>query len=253
MINQPTAISLELEGTNLSSNALPYGGPPFTYEGSRLLSITFKTSPEILRAMVPEPLTPNPDSVMSILVADHHITQPRAVSYYEAILSVPVSHDGFAGTYLPVLYLDKVIPIIGGREIWGFSKVEAEIQMSEWGRTVTATVVRYGTTLIDMTAQLGEPVVPIPEMPNDPILNLKLIPSATKGSQPDVKQLTSTVLGDVKVHVVRGGTGKLVLDSLPSDPLGSIPVVEIVGAGYQEHDFVLGYGEVVFDYLKQHR
>jgi acetoacetate decarboxylase len=31
---------------------------------------------------------------------------------------VPVSHDDFAGIYLPVLYLDKVIPIVAGREIW---------------------------------------------------------------------------------------------------------------------------------------
>lgn len=251
MMHRPTAIGLE--GTNLSSHALPYGAPPFTYEGSRLLSIAFTTSPEILRAMVPEPLTPNPDHVMSILVADHHITRPLVVSYYEAMLAVPVSHDGCVGTYLPVLYLDKVLPIIGGREIWGFSKVEAEIHLSAGGSTVTATVVREGTTLIDMAAHLGEPVVPIPEMPNDPIFNLKLIPSVTQGAQPDVKQLTSTVGGDVKIHVVRGGTGTLALASLASDPLGAIPVVEIVGAGYQEQDFVLGYGEVVFDYLRPQR
>jgi hypothetical protein len=123
--------------------------------------------------------------------------------------------------------------------------------MSDGGRTVSATVVRNGTTLIDMTAQLGEPVVPIPEMPNDPILNLKLIPSVKEGAPPDVKRLTSTVARDVKRHVVRGGMGKLSLSSLPSDPLGSIPVVEIVGAGYEEQDFVLDYGEVVFDYLRQ--
>jgi acetoacetate decarboxylase len=245
----PTAGAQDFEGTHLSSNTLPYGAPPFTYEGSRFLSITFKTSPDVLRAMVPEPLTPNPDNLMSILVADHHIAQPAEVSYLEAILAVPVSHEDFAGIYMPVLYLDEVIPIIGGREIWGFSKVEAEIQMSDAGGTMSASVVRNGTTLIDISAQLGEPVVPVPELPNDPMLNLKLIPSVKKGAPPDVKQLTSTVSRDVKTHVVRGGVGKIALDSIPSDPLGSIPVVEIVSLGYQEQDFVLDYGEVVLDYL----
>ena len=240
------------EGTNLSSHTLPYDTPPYSYEGSRLLSITFKTSPEVLRTMVPEPLMPNPENMMSIIVCDYHITRPIDFSYLEAVLAVPVSHDDFGGNYLPVLYLDKTIPIIGGREIWGFSKVDAKIMMSEKGRTVSASVVRNGTTLIKMTAQLGEPVVPIPEIPNNPYLNLKLIPSVIEGAPPDVKQLTSTIAGDVKIQEVRIGTGKIVLDSQPSDPLGSIPVVEIVDASYQEMDFVLDYGEVVFDYLHQH-
>ena len=241
----------DFEGTHLSSDTLPYGEPPFTYKGCRVLSITFKTSPEVLRAMVPEPLMPNPGSIMNVLVIDQHIISPTEISYLEAILAVPVSHDGNAATYMPVLYLDKVIPIIGGREIWGFTKVEADIQMSIKDKTANATVARNGTTLIDMKIQLGEPVVPIPEMSNDPSINLKLIPSVKKGVPPDVKQLTSTVSQNVKTHVLRNGSGKLVLGSLPSDPLGTIPVVEIVDARYMERDFVLDYGDIVFDYLGQ--
>ena len=82
------------------------------------------------------------------------------------------------------------------------------------------------------------------------MLNFKLIPSVKKGAPPDVKQRASTVARDVKTHIVKVGTGKLALGSIPSDPLGSIPLVEIVGASYEERDFVLDYGEVVFDYLR---
>jgi acetoacetate decarboxylase len=201
--------------------------------------------------MVPEPLVPNPESIMNILVIDQHIIHPEKIIYLEAILSVPVSHDGLAASYMPVLYLDKVIPIIGGREIWGYSKVEAEIQMSIKDKIASATVVRNGTTLIDMKVQLGEPVVPIPKMQNNPNINLKLIPSVKKGAPPDVKQLTTTVSRNVKTHLLRNGSGKLVLGSLPSDPLGTIPVVDIVDARYMERDFVLDYGDVVYDYLRQ--
>ena len=241
----------DFKGTNLSSDALPYDMPPFTFEGCRILSITFKTSPEVLRAIVPEQLTPNSDGTMMILVANHHVTHPVEFSYYESILAVPVSDDNYTGIYLPVLYLDKVMPILGGRETHGYHKIDAEIQMSIVGGKASASVIRNGTTLIDLTAQLGEPVDPVPEMPMAPMFNLKLIPSVQKGAPPDVKQLTRTVATDVKTHVVRVGSGKLELGSLPSDPLGAIPVVEILSAGYEEQDFVLGYGEVVYDYLRQ--
>ena len=43
----------DFEGTFLCSSTLPYGVPPFRYEGSRFISITFKTSPEVIRALVP--------------------------------------------------------------------------------------------------------------------------------------------------------------------------------------------------------
>ena len=239
----------DFKGTNLSCDTLSYEMPPFTYEGSKMLTITFKTSPEVLRAMVPEPLTPNSAGVIVVYVGNFHVTQPIVLDYYEAAIVVPVFNDDFSGNYMPVLYLDKVLPITAGREIFGYSKVEADIKMTEDGNYASATVVRNGKTLIDITAQLGEPVVPIPENQNSPIYNLKLIPSVKKGAPPDVKQLTSSFLSDVKSHIFRGGVGKIKLGSLPSDPLGSIPVVEILGASYGERDFVLDYGEVVYDYL----
>ncbi len=237
--------------THLASSSLSYPMPPFTYEGSRVVSVTFRTSPEVIRALVPEPLVPDATGELSVAIVRHHIVAPMPLSYYEAFLLVPVSHDGTPGQYIPVLYLDDATAIIGGREIWGFSKFGAEIQIVEQDGEVRATVQQGGVTLIDVSVRPGDPLVPIPETPNAPVFNVKIIPSVEEGAPPDVFQLTSTTLGDRKVTALRPGVGTVSFGSTPLDPLGSIPVLEILRASWYEYAFTLDYGEVVHDYLAE--
>lgn len=239
----------DFSGTHLAGTSLSYPMPPFRYEGSRVVSVGFRTSPEVLRALVPEPLVPNPAGQASALIVHHHIVAPMPLSYCEAFLVVPVSHEGAAGAYIPVLYLDEAAAITGGREIWGFSKFGAEIQIVEEEGRVRASVQTGGVTLIDMSVRPGDPLVPIPETPNLPIFNVKLIPSVEKGAPPDVLQLTATTLGDREFTELRPGAGRLEFGSTPIDPLGSIPILEILDAAFYVYDFTLDYGEVVHDYL----
>jgi len=48
------------EGTNLDPYATPYPAPPYLYEGSCFLSVTFTTSTGVVQALVPEPLADIP-------------------------------------------------------------------------------------------------------------------------------------------------------------------------------------------------
>ncbi len=237
------------EGTHLSSTDLPYGTPPYKFEGSRLISITFRTSPAIVQAIVPKPLLANQKGIMSIVIGEQKIVDPMRLSYHEAIILVPVSYAGAEGNYLPVLYLDKDVPIIAGREIYGYSKFEAEIHLKEDDTRIHATVTRDGTTLIDAILSRVEPAAPNPMSPSTPTFNLKLIPSVAKDGPPDVMQLTSTTIGKRVVRDFRTGKATLTFGSTPSDPLGAIPVLEIISGSYSERDFVLDYGRVVYDYL----
>lgn len=241
----------DFSGTHLASTSLSYPMPPFTYEGSRVVSVAFRTSPEVLRAMVPDPLVTDATSELSVSIVHHHIVAPMPLSYYEAFLLIPVSHEGSPGQYIPVLYLDDAAAIIGGREIWGFSKFGGEIQIVEEGGEVRATVQQAGVTLIDVSVRPGDPLVPIPETPNLPIFNVKVIPSVEEGAPPDVMQLTATTMGNPRVTELRPGVGTLSFGSTPVDPLGSIPVLEILGASCYEYGFTLDYGKVIHDYLAE--
>jgi acetoacetate decarboxylase len=243
----------DFSGTHLAGTSLPYPMPPFTYQGSQAVTVDFRTSPEVLRALVPEPLVPNGASELSAAIVHHHIVAPVPLSYYEAYLVIPVSHEGAAGQYIPVLYLDEAAAITGGREIWGFSKFGAEIQIVEEAGEVRASVRQGDVTLMHISVRLGDPLARIPERPNVPIFNVKLIPSVEKGAPPDVLQLTATTPGDPQITELRPGVGMLEFGSTPTDPLGSIPVLEILGAACSEGGFILDYGEVVYDYLAESR
>ncbi len=251
-----TAFSLsgagqDFEGTFLSSTVPPYGTPPYRYEGSQLVTVTFETSPQILRALAPKPLAVDEDNVMSITIGLQKIVEPRPTDYYEAYISIPVSHGATRGTYLPILYLDKAMPIIGGREVWGFSKVDAEIHFEEADGKVHARVSQDGTTLIDVVMSLGEQLLAPQNIPDQPVFNVKLVPSVEKDAPPDVMQLTSTTPRNRKVTKLRSGEATLVLGSTASSPLGKIPVRKITRCVYTESSFILDYGKVIHDYLAE--
>ena len=243
------------ERTFLSSTLPPYGVPPFRYNGSRLMSITFETSPEVLRALVPEPLVVDPCNLMSITIGLQKIVSPGPTEYHEAYISIPVSHAGTTkGIYLPILYLDKVMPILCGREIWGFSKVDAEIHFEKTDGKIFARVIQNGTMLIDIVMSLGgEEPVPPENSTSQPVFNVKLIPSVKKDAPPDVMQLTSMILREEKVTKLHRGEATMVLGSNYFSPLSKIPVRKITDCMYTESGFILGYGEVVYDYLDTDR
>jgi acetoacetate decarboxylase len=236
----------DFEDTNPS---LPYPGPPYRYEGNQVLSITFKTNPEVLRALVPAPLEPNPDGLMALGVGRLKVVDPRVGEYNEAFLVIPVKHEGEAGLYMPVLYLDSDVSILGGREVYGFNKVGADVTWGLDGDRFHARVVRRGTTIIEVSATLGERVGAPGQAPDQTFFNVKRVPSPEKGKEPLVKQLVAVRVHDVKVGEGREAKATLRLASTPLDPLDRIPVREVLQAKYQEQGYVLGFGEVVHDYL----
>lgn len=122
--------------------------------------------------------------------------------------------------------------------------------LSDDGGKIAVSVERRGTTLVKATLQRTEKVDPIPSRPPTFRYNLKFIPSVKKGAPPDVAQLTSTVI-DYKARELYKGIGTLELGTSSIDPLGKIPVLQIMGGEYVVMDGVLNYGDVLYDYLNQ--
>ena len=84
------------------------------------LIISYRTDPEALRAVVPEPL-----QFTDPIVKYEFIRMPDSTgfgNYTESGQVIPVTFNGVAGGYVHSMYLDDDAPIAGGREIWGFPK-----------------------------------------------------------------------------------------------------------------------------------
>jgi len=245
-------MSIRFEGTYLSSTTPPYAMPPLIYANNQMLSVTFKTPPNVLRALVPEPLVVNADNLMTIYIGKLNIIDPEPISYYEAGILIPVSYEETKGSYMPILYLDKALPITIGREIWGFPKFQADLSLEVESGIVYASVMKEETKLIDATLHMAEPV-PSNTSPPGSIFVLKSIPSAKGSSMYDVKQLTTAIIRDGVSSEVYPGEVTLHLGSTALNPLEMIPVLEIVSGVYTIGGFVLDYGEVVYDYLAEEK
>jgi acetoacetate decarboxylase len=238
-----------------------YGSPPLQYTDSKFVSVAFKTSPDVLRKLVPQPLIPNPDNVMYVYTSSLNILGYKSGNfsfqggnYYEVVMGIPAKFREASGNYCAVMYLDYPNDTGGrpgvaiGREIWGYPKKEAIITFEEKDGKVHSTVSRARTPLIKLSFERTLKVEPPPPRPRIPTFNLKYIPSVKKDAPPEVMQLTSNV-SELNRKELWKGKGSLEFGSLSADPLGDIPVLEIIAAQYEVAEGSLLHGEIVYDYL----
>ena len=230
-----------------------YGPPPVHFRGNRIVSVMFRTTPEALLALLPKPLQPNPFQLAFVYVGRLSIVGAGGGSfeYLEAGIGIPaslgVAHENFA----VCLYLNEAMPIVAGREIWGWPKKDAKITLTEKNGAISGRVERLGSLLIELDARLAEKTGPAPAQPELPWLLQKIVPAVRQGAPPEVQQLVVVRNVDIRNTERWNCTASLKLDSGPEDKLGAIPVLQIVGAQLSVGDFTMGYGDVLYDYLKK--
>ena len=127
----------------LTSPAFPMG--PYRFVNREYLIITYRTDPEKLRALVPEPL-----EIDEPLVKFEFIRMPDSTGfgdYTECGQVIPVSFEGRHGGYTHCMFLDDHPPIAGGRELWGFPKKLAKPTLQAEIDTLVGTL-DYGPVRI---------------------------------------------------------------------------------------------------------
>jgi acetoacetate decarboxylase len=123
----------------LTNPAYPIG--PYRFYHREFLIITYRTDPQKLRALVPEPLR-----VEEPLVKFEFIRMPDSTGfgdYTESGQVIPVSFNGRKGGYTHCMFLNDHPPIAGGRELWGFPKKLAEPTLKAEIDTLVGTL-HYG-------------------------------------------------------------------------------------------------------------
>ena len=240
----------DFSGTNLSSSEPFYKVAPYEFEQSEFYFASFKTDPQVIKALVPEPLIPFGDEVQ-LYFAKHHLTSPFHLDYNEVYFLIIVSlGTQFAG-YMPVLYLDDVAGIIPGREIAGFNKVGAIIEFKEDKNMVTIEVIQTDTLIIKADFVLGPSVPPPAKAMDAGSINLKYIPSALENTPPEVKQLTFVKMEDRGTTELRPAEVSLSFYSSKFNPLNAIPILEITKGTYYKNSFSLTDTQIIYDYLKE--
>ena len=230
----------------LSSPAFPMG--PYRFVHREFLIITYRTDPERLRAVVPEPLEIDKPFVHYEFIRMRDST--GFGDYTESGQVIPVVYDGRPGSYTLARSLDDHPPIAGGRELWGFPKKLASPALDLHTDTLIGTL-DYGPVRI-ATGTMGYKHREIDaaeqkrrlEMPN---YLLKIVPHVD--GSPRVCELVRYFLQDIDMKGAWSGPASLALCPHALAPVADLPVLEIVEARHLVADLTLGLGEVVFDYL----
>jgi acetoacetate decarboxylase len=230
----------------LTSPAYPKG--PYRYVSREFLILTYRTDPERLRAVVPEPL-----EFDEPLVRFEFIRMPDSTGfgdYTESGQVIPVRLGNETGGYSHAMYLNDGPPIFGGRELWGFPKKYAQPALEVHRDTLVGTLdygpVRVATGTMGFkhwTLDTSDVLTSL----SKPNFLLKIVPHVD--GSPRICELVRYSLEDVTLKGAWGGPAALDLRPHALAPVAELPVLEVVSATHLIADLTLGLGTVVLDYL----
>jgi len=235
--------------------AMPFTSPafppgPYRFTDREYLVLTYRSDPEKLRAVVPEPL-----ELAAPLVKYEFIRMPNSTGfgdYTESGQVIPVTYRGKAGGYTHCMFLNDHPPIAGGRELWGFPKKLAWPELRVEKDTLLG-VLKYGPVPIAM-ATMGYKHRALDHRPimaslSEPSFLLKIIPHVDGG--PRICELVRYRLEDITVKGAWEGPTELELFRHALAPVASLPVQEVISGVHILSDLTLGLGAVVHDYLRE--
>jgi acetoacetate decarboxylase len=205
----------------LTNPAYPPG--PYRFYNREFMVVAYRTDPEALRAVVPEPL-----EIIDPIVKWEFIRMPDSTGFGDEA------------------------PIAGGREIWGFPKKLAAPKLSHENEVLVGEL-HYGSVLCAV-ATMGYkhkilPAEPIMRALDEPNYVLKIIPHVDGG--PRICEIVRYHLQDVDFKGAWSGPAALELFHHAIADVARLPVLEVLSGAHFIADLTLGLGEVVYDYLDE--
>lgn len=213
---------------------------------AEMLFAIFRTAPDIVQEILPQPLKPSLDAYGIAFVARYSDTNFGCV-YNEGALFLNCEFKGERGIYCLSMPVDDDMAMIGGREFYGYPKKMAErISLESNGNYVVGCVTRKGTEIIRIECQLeneaGDDLfgnLAYPTEDWDGIKCQKLVsflfkhfPSPSGDNLDYFPRLIREPILLRPIGKLRAGTGKIFLGCTASDPLGVIPVNSISNITY---------------------
>ena len=230
----------------LTNPAFPAG--PYHFINREYFIIQYRTDPEVLRRLVPEPL-----ELAEPVVNYEFIRMPDSTGfgdYTESGQVIPVSFQGKVGSYTHQMFLNDHPPIAGGRELWGFPKKLAQPTLAVETDTLVGTLnygsVRVATGTMGYKHRALDPALEARKLAAPNFL-VKVIPHVDGTAR--ICELVRFHLEDITVKGAWAGPAALDLFSHALAPVSELPVLQVLSAKHIVADLTLGLGTVVHDFL----
>src|SRR6187399_2507551 len=190
----------------LTNPSFPPG--PYRFFNREYFIITYRTDPEALAAVVPEPL-----EVAEPLVKYEFIRMPDSTGfgdYTETGQVIPVKFGGRKGGCTHCMFLNDEPPIAAGRELWGFPKKLANPSLRAEIDTLVGTLdygpVRVATGTMGYKHIVADPASVRASLAAPNFL-LKIIPHVD--GSPRICELVEYYLEDIELQGAWTGPGAL--------------------------------------------
>jgi acetoacetate decarboxylase len=231
-----------------------------TFTGAEMLLVAFRTDPAVIAEVLPKPLEVPADPIAMAFVARYPETN-FGLTYNEGALMVPAAFKGEAGGYCLAMPVDDDMAMVGGRERHGFPKKLAdEITLHRDRGYATGSVVRRGEEILHIEADLTdtvdigalsgvglEPVADLDGAQAVPFVSylFKHFPATDGNGFEYAPRLIRQVTLFRPREGLQSGAGKIAMAPAPADPLGDIPVFDVVSTLYGVFDNVMLPGRVM--------
>lgn len=247
-------LTMDRFGATMPVQAPAVQAPPFWYRNMEMLIVQYRTDEEAALDLLPAGLDLVEPASASLIIANYHFS--TFGPYHEAILGIGCSFRGRPMTFLPSLFVTQEAPLIAGREIWGYAKKLAHIELVNDHEGYMGLIERPKGNRIATAVMRTVENVPAERFAFPPILSLKVIPHAEKSNAPAIAQLVSCdfqvkpVVATDGLTEVWQGPGSLTYNAPTAvDPWHRLRVEEVVSCTYGFFNAYLPHGEVVVDYL----
>jgi len=197
------------------------------------LTLTFLTRPEFIARVLPPPLMPASQPLVSAGVAT--FGKSNCVGAFAGgAVNVLARYNDIEAEYCLVMPMSTDVALIFGRELFGEPKKQARARLSLEGDTARGSVERYGIEYMGLEANLGEPVA-ITGPAHLRRFHFKFM-HAANGRGLEFDPILVMVEFRTELQLMRRGTGKVIFRRSHHDPVSEIEIVEMREAVYTEGD-----------------
>lgn len=240
--------------------------PPWSYSGD-LLTVEYRTDPEAVGALLPEPLAPVDDDpgAVALIWADwqscgatrEELLDPIRSQYKEAFVVVRCSFAGTTYSRCIFIWVDKDFALLRGIH-QGYPKKLGSIHQTRphalpHGAPLLAPGERFGATLAAGDRRLAQAVITLRE-PSDtngfvnahPMAHHRWLPAIDGAGDAHVELVESGAARASAGPTFRADVDELILFDSPTEELGRLAVREIIGGYYRQLGVVWDGGRTLW-------
>jgi acetoacetate decarboxylase len=227
-------------------------GQNASFWDAQMLSVMWETKPEIVKRLLPTPLKPTPKPIATAFVAYYPKTS-FGPPYYEGALFLRAVYEGIEGNYCLAMPVTGDLAMAGGREVFGYPKKMANIQLKRNGNIMTGSLERHGLTFFNLSVNLtGTPntgefvdiILSTSSADGAISYNVKHF-LASDGSGFDYNPRLIREKVTMQPKVAELGVAEVNFTPSEYDPWSEVEIVRVLGGAYTVGDNVMLKGDVV--------